>query len=63
LSGNSAGLQKVLDFQTKVRDIELNVIDAKGDIERRMAAINEAVMSKMDRDLQNIEQKQTSVQS
>ena len=56
-----AGLLKLSDFQKKVRDLELALIDTKAQAERQFTALKESLFSKLERDLTNMQSKQASI--
>ena len=55
---NPNGILKANDFQRKVRDLELQLIDQKAQTERTFTAMRESLFSKLERDLSNIASKQ-----
>ena len=55
--------RKIFDFQRKIRDLEIQVIDMKGFAERKMHSISESLNTKLDREVKNVLTKQTSVEN
>ena len=55
---NPNSILKANDFQRKVRDLELQLIDNKAQTERTFTAMRESLFSKLERDLKNIASKQ-----
>ena len=52
------GIIKMNDFQRKIRDLELQLIDQKAQTERNFTAMREALFAKLERDIKNIAAKQ-----
>ena len=55
---SDAGILKAGDFQQKVRDLELLLIDQKAQTERKFTAMRESLFSKLERDIKTIGSKQ-----
>ena len=55
--------KKLFDFQRKIRDLEIQVIDLKGIADRRMHAMSESLNTKLDREIKNMLSKQTSTEN
>ena len=47
-------MNRVVDFQKKIRDLEIQLIDQKGHFERKLNSVNESLIAKYDREIKNM---------